>query len=204
MTYKTPDNLPLLSNPLGIDQGIQDLQIELSENLQWLEYSFGRAYLGKDRQQTGRDYIYPAVYKGDANYYDASPNDNVISQSFFVLDGDYRYDDYMINQQNLFEVPVSLIIWGNLKKISDVDEHFGQILLQQTLQVINNNEQFTVLSVVDNEPDVFSEFSDRLENSSLYYYPYFCYRIKMLLSSGEECKETIESTLETYNIWNNS
>lgn len=204
MTYKTPDNLPIISNPLGIDQGIQSLQIELSEQLPWLEYSFGRAYLGKDKQHVGRDYIYPAVYKGDANYYDASPNDNVISQSFFVLDGDYRYGDYMINEQNLFEVPVSLIIWGNLKKISGLDEHFGQVLLQQTLSVINNNEQFNVISVVDNDTDVFSEFSERLENSSLYYYPYFCYRIKMVMASGEECLETINSTLESYNIWSNS
>lgn len=200
MSYKTPDNLPLLSYPLGIDQGIQDLQIQLSQQLPWLEYSFGRAYIGKDRQQAGRDYVYPAVYKGESNYYDASPNDNVISQSFFVLDGDYDFNNYTINDQNLFEVPVSLIIWGNLKKISDLDEHFGHVLLQQTLSVINKNEQFTVLSVTDNETDVFREFNDRLENSELFYYPYFCYRIKMRLASSEECDTDIEASLTNYRV----
>lgn len=200
MSYKTPDNLPLLSYPLGIDQGIQDLQIQLSQQLPWLEYSFGRAYIGKDRQQAGRDYTYPAVYKGQSNYYDASPNDNVISQSFFVVDGDYDFANYTINDQNLFEVPVSLIIWGNLKKISEFDEHFGHVLLQQVLSIINKNEQFTVLSVTDNETDVFREFNDRLENSELFYYPYFCYRIRMRLSSSEECDTDIEASLTNYRV----
>lgn len=199
MSYKNPDFTPLLSHPLGIDQTIQTLQIELSQ-LPWLEYSFGRAYIGKDRQQAGRDYVYPMVYKGNGNYYDASPNDNIISQSFFIVDGDYIFNNYSINDKNLFDVPVSLILWGNLKKISTFDEHLGHVLLQQTLSVINKNEMFTVQTVIDNETSVFGEFSDRLENSELFYYPYFCYRIKMRATSFEECDADIQSALTNYRV----
>jgi hypothetical protein len=198
MTYSTPDNIPTLSYPIGIDKAIQNLQVELGENLSWLQYSFGRAYVGKDRQQGGRDYVYPAVYKGNSNYYDASPNDNVVSQSFFLIDGEYQYSDYQINSDNLFNVPVSLIVWGNLKKISDTDEHFEHILLQDLLKVINENGDFIIRGVVDNETDVFSEFTDRLENSELFYYPYFCYRIKMVASSLEECRTDIDFALNEY------
>lgn len=199
MTYKNPINLPLLTAPLGVDKVIQDLQIQLS-SLSWLDYSFGRAFIGKDNQQGGRDYNYPMLYSGNANYYDASPNDNIISQSFFVIDGDYSFNNYLINEQNLFTVPVSLIVWGNLKKISEVDEHFGQVLLQQVLKVVNENNEFLVLSITDNEEDVFREFSVRLEQTSLFYYPYFCYRIKMEAQVSEECITDIENSLSQYII----
>lgn len=199
MTYKQPINLHLLTAPLGVDKVIQDLQIELGD-LSWLEYSFGRAFIGRDKAQAGRDYNYPMVYSGDAQYYDASPNDNIISQSFFVIDGDYNFNDYLINEQNLFRVPVSLIVWGNLKKISDVDEHFGQILLQQVLKVVNENNEFLVQAITDNEEDVFREFTVRLDQSSLFYYPYFCYRIKMEAQVSEECITDIEASLSQYII----
>lgn len=200
-TYRNPTNLPTLSNPLGVDLEIQLLQAELATNLSWLEYSFGRAYLGREEQETGKDYIYPAVYKGNGNYQDGSPNDNLKSASFFVVDGDYNYADYDINEPNKMSVPVSLIIWGDLKKISpDFDEHFGSVLLQDVLRVIRNFEEVKVDGVADNENDVFSEFSIREENPSLFYYPYFCYRISLNMATQEDCGQDIDTALTAYNL----
>jgi len=199
-TYRNPSNLPLLTEPLGIDVQIQNLQQELAEQLTWLEYSFGRAFIGEDEQFKGKDYTYPMVYKGSGNYQDASPNDNLISQSFFVVSGDYQYQDYQINQPNKFTVPVALIVWGNLKRISSTDEHFGQVLLQDVLKVIRNNEEFKVTSINDNESEVYKEFSISKEPTSLFYYPYFCYRINMNLASSEECFEEIDTAKAIYNL----
>ena len=200
-TYRDPSNLPTLTNPLGVDLAIQNLQIELSNQLSWLEYSFGRAYLGREEQEKGKDYIYPAVYKGNGNYQDGSPNDNLISASFFVVDGDYNYSDYEINEPNKMEVPISLIIWGDLEKISpNFDEHFGSVLLQDVLRTIRNFQEVKVRGVADNENDVFSEFSVREENPSLFYYPYFCYRIDLDMAIQEDCDTTITSALSAYNI----
>jgi hypothetical protein len=198
--YRQPTNLPNVTFPLGLDASIQSLQQDLATNLSWLEYSFGRAYIGSDQQVKGKDYTYPAVYKGSKNYQDASPNDNLISQSFMVVDGDYEFDnDYQINQPNLITVPVSLIIWGNLKKIApSTDEHFGHLLLQDALSVVRDNGDFKVRRVVDNDTEVFKEFSVSKESTSLFYYPYFCYRIEMEVATTEECREDILSTLQNY------
>lgn len=196
MKYRDPKNLPLLTKPVGIDVQIQQLQSDLS-NISWLEYSFGRAYIG-EMEQKGKDYTYPAVYKGTKNYQDASPNDNLKSQSFFVLDGDYAYEDYQINQDNKFSVPISLIVWGRLDKISNKDEHFGSLLLQDVIQVIKNSGEFVINKITDNDKDVFREFSVSDRSPSLFYYPYFCYRIKMTAYSSDECVTDIKSELTYY------
>jgi hypothetical protein len=201
MSYNQPTDTVSVSYPLSIDASIQALQQELADNLVWLEYSFGRAFNGKDEQQAGANQFYPAVYKGDSNYQDASPNDNIKSQSFFVIDGSYDYGNYDINEQNLLTVPVSLIVWGNLKRIApSTDEHFGQLLLQDTLKVIRDNGDFKVTSIIDNDEDVYREYSISKEHTPLFYYPYFCYRIKMSLSTKEDCYEQILQGLIDYNI----
>ena len=200
-TYKEPTNLPSITYPLAVDSSIETLRVDLETNLSWLKYSFGRAYYGKDESQTGANQFYPAVYIGESNYQDASPNDNVVSQSFFVIDGEYNYGDYDINEQNLFTVPVSLVIWGDLKKIApSIDEHFGQLLLQNVLSVIKDNGDFKVKSIIDNSEDVYREFSITKEHTALFYYPYFCYRIKMDLSTKEACQTDIDQTLLDYGI----
>jgi hypothetical protein len=198
--YRSPNELPKISYPIGVDASIQTLQEDLKTNLVWLEYSFGRAFVGEDQQTKGKDYIYPAVYKGSKNYQDASPNDNLVSQSFFLIDGDYSFEDgYDINEPNLITVPISLIVWGNLKKIAPtVDEHFGQLLLQDVLSVVRNNGDFKVRSIVDNSTEVFGEFSVSKQATHLFYYPYFCYRINLDMYVREECREDILSTLQNY------
>jgi hypothetical protein len=199
-SYREPTNTTTVTFPIGLDQTIQVLQQDLSDSLSWLEYSFGRAYYGKDNQNR-QGHRYPAVYTGSGQYQDVSPNDNLKSQSFFVVDGDYDYDEYEVNQQNKMSVPVSLILWGNLKKIAPaVDEHFGQVLLQDTLRVIGENTDFEILRIIDNEDDVFQEFSAENIPTELYYYPYFCYRIKMRANTTEECKQTIIEALANYGI----
>jgi hypothetical protein len=96
-------------------------------------------------------------------------------------------------------VPVSLIIWGNLKKIApSTDEHFGQLLLQDALSVIRNNGDFKVKNIIDNSTQVFEEFSVSKESTYLFYYPYFCYRINLDMYVSEECRENILSTLQNY------
>ena len=198
-TYREPTNLPTITYPLAVDKEIQLLQTELKARLSWLEYSFGRAFLGQDEQRAG-DYVYPMVHKGNKEYKDASPNDYLKSQSFFFIDGDYDYDNYEINTANKIEVPVSLIIWGNLSKISSTPEHFGQVLLQDVLRVLREWGSVKVNRITDNEPDVFSPFSVRDEHTHLFYYPYFCYRIEMTMYTSEECGEDIDQALTDYNI----
>ena len=200
--YRNPTDLPTVSFPLGVDIQIQTLQAELASELVWLGYSFGRAFIGASDQMKGKDYTYPIVYRGNGDYQDASPNDNLKSASFFIVDGDYSYDDYDINEPNKMSVPVSLIVWGDLKKISpNYDEHFGGVLLQDILRVIRNNEEVKVRSITDNASEVFKEFSSRQDVTELFYYPYFCYRISLEVATQEDCVTDISSALINYEIF---
>jgi hypothetical protein len=200
MVYRNPSHLPLLTSPLGIDRSIQELQKDLYLNCSWLQYSFGRAFIGNDKQSK-RDYQYPAVYKGQKSYQDASPNDNLMSQSFFIVDDEYTYEEYDIFSLNKPIVPVSLIIWGNLEKISpSSNEMFSQVLLQDTLRVIRDSTEWRVNKITDNHKDVFSEFSVRDSETHLFYYPYFCYRVYMETSVQEECDTDIDDAKQLYGI----
>jgi hypothetical protein len=185
-----------LSDPVGVDFEIQELQKEL-EHLQWLEYSFGRAFLSV-RPQTGEpNYLYPAVYIGKKDYYDASPNDYLRAYSFMTADSPITVESYDVGEYLKLNQQVSLIVWGNLNKVNQSlgnrygDEHFGSELLHQILSVIKLNRSFTVKSIHDNARTVFSDFSVRNKNYKLFYHPYFCYKIVMNCTFEQECYENI-------------
>lgn len=183
----------LLTNPLGIDFEVQTLQVELAEQLIWLEHSFGRAFLGTKKQTTEGNYTYPAVYVGDRNYYDASPNDKIISQSFFDYDANFKPVDYQVGEYNKYVGRVNLIVWGNLNKVNLQldeqfgDEHFGHNLLLDTLRVIRSNRSFKVVNFTESERGVFDTYSVRSKNPSLFYHPYFCFKITLDVVFEDEC-----------------
>jgi hypothetical protein len=201
--YNDPSNLPLLSDPIGIDLPIQELQEQLAENCPWIKYVFGRAWMGMKQQNSEPNYLYPAVYAGHFDYYDASPNDNIVSQSFFMVDGDHRVNtsEYEVGEYLKLTAPVSLIIWGNMDAINETyglgygDEKYTHILLQNVLNTIRKNRAFTINRISDNDRSVFTEFSIRTKNNKMFYYPYFCYRIKMDVAYEEECDVTINDKL---------
>jgi hypothetical protein len=201
MTYYNP-NIPLLSNPVGVDREIQALQEELGIGLSWLEYVYGRAFLGVAKEVRQPNYLYPAVYKGNKNYYDASPNDNLRSQAFFYLDGMARPTTHDVGEYLKFTQPVSLIVWGRLDKVNTFlgdpfsDEHFGSYLLQTILNTIRKNRSFKIKSIVDNGREVFAEFGIRNRNPSLFYHPYFCYRINMDVAFEEECEADLTNIID--------
>ena len=202
MTYRAPSTLSLLSTPFGVDREIQELQQELASDNSWLEYSFGRAYLGSGSSTSEKAYLYPAVYKGTKNYQDASPNDNLRSQSFFFVDSPATPADGATSlEYQKFNQDVSLIVWGSLNKVNEYlsdpfgDEHFGSFLLQKLLNTIRKNDSFKIKRIYDNERDVFSEFSVRTNHPDLFYYPYFCYRIVMEVAFDQDCEEDLNSFL---------
>jgi hypothetical protein len=182
-----------LSNPVGVDFEIQELQRELNDSINWVDNAFGRAYLAVRPQSSEPNYLYPAVYVGQKDYFDASPDDSMVAFSFFAVDGTAKPDNYEVGEFIKFTQPVSLILWGSLegvnKKLDNVfgDEHFGSELLQDYLRVIKQNRSFKVTGIWDNDRNVFSDYSARNKNPKLFYYPYFCYKINMECTFEQEC-----------------
>jgi hypothetical protein len=181
-----------LTDPVGVDFEIQELQKDLAL-IPWLEYSFGRAFLGVSPQSSEPNYLYPAVYIGERDYYDASPNDSLRAYSFLSVDAPARPEPYEAGEAIKFTQTVSLTIWGNLYKVNNAlnniygDEHFGSNLLQDVLKTIQNNRSFIIRTIWDNDRNVFSEYSARNKNPKLFYYPYFCYKISMDCTFEQEC-----------------
>jgi hypothetical protein len=198
--YSNPSDTPLLTNPVGIDAPIQNLQIQLKNKLPWLQKSFGRAYVGRQKRSKSSDYIFPALYNGDGeDVYDGSPNDNLISYSFFEIGGQYDAIDpesYGQGGTNNYLAPVSLIVWGNLNKINEIlatpysTQNFSQNLLQDILVVLRQNYDFKVVSVLDNLYNIFEGYTARTDDPRFYYYPYFAFKVKMEVAFTEECQVT--------------
>lgn len=194
--YSNPPDLPLLTNPVGLDAALQPLQAELKDKLVWLQKSFGRAYVGRTQRTQSSLYLYPAIYIGDSEVYDASPNDNLTSYSFFEVEGQYRpdnYESYGGGGTNNYESPVSLVVWGDLLKVNQLlttpytDQNFSHNLLVETLKVIRENYDFKITGIEDNLYTVFEPYTCRQDDPTFYYYPYFCFKIRMEVAWREEC-----------------
>ena len=61
-------NVIYKDNPVMLDKVLQDIQIELIDNIKWLNYAFGRAYKLVEHRPDGNKFIYPAVYNGKGEY----------------------------------------------------------------------------------------------------------------------------------------
>lgn len=181
-----------LTDPVGVDFEIDQLQKDLT-SIDWLEYSFGRAFLAVRPQTREPNYLYPAVYVGSSDYYDASPNDDIRAYSFFAVEAPARPEPYEVGEFIKFTQRVSLTLWGNLDKVNVFmnrkygDEHFGSNLLHEVLGVIKDNRSFKITSIWDNDRNVFGEYSVRNKNPKLFYHPYFCYKIVMDCTFEQEC-----------------
>lgn len=206
-TYKSP-SVPLLSDPVGLDLEIQLIQQTLSENLTWLTNVYGRARQGQKKQTGEPNYLYPMVYIGNRNYYDASPNDNLTSQSFFIVETQpYTVTNgYDVGEHNKYTAEVALIVWGNLNKVNSLianpypDEHFGHILLQDTLSALRKTRNFKVSRILEDERGIFDMFGVRSSNHKLFYHPYFCFKITGDVAFEDECDEAINDRLYNQSI----
>jgi len=80
------------------------------------------------------------------------------------------------------------------------DEHFGGVLLQDLLRVLRENGEVEITKISDNATEVFKEFSIRQDSPSLFYYPYFCYRVYLNVFTQEECANNINLALGNYGV----
>lgn len=185
-------NAYLLESPVGIDRVVQTLQIALSD-LEWLEKSFGRAYLlsrkneARDNRISNDDVFYPAVFQGVSDgkvldMEDVLVNDNLDSYSFFYIDSDETVvdADYESHVENYFERDISLIVWFDMDRINkrtDIERlyPFQEELSQDIKSVIsttvfNPNERISLIRVTDNPKEIFREFSlDTVAAQNLVY-----------------------------------
>jgi hypothetical protein len=121
MSNQSPGIQEILSDPIGLDKVLFDLQRSFME-IPWLEGNvFRRAYdntfkrPGEDKQAT-----YPMVYKGGGEYYNATINDNLPCALFFRTVGVERiaYEKPDASRIIPYERTVSLVFWCSLDRLN--------------------------------------------------------------------------------------
>ena len=153
-----------LSNPVGVDVAIQNIQ-EALEVLPWLEKSYGKALIyTEERNETTEDYVIPKTYYKKGEYTPLDPDDTVKSYSFM-------YEDDPTNIQGFGKTrlvsTLNLVVFANLELInSSNDELFLETLLNDVLTILNNRSNSKVYqSIIDYNgvfkwlPNAFSDFT---------------------------------------------
>lgn len=189
-TLKNP-SVPTITNPIGIDAAIQRLQVFLG-TLAWIEKSFGRAW-SIPVEVLGKKTVEPMVYQGTKEYYPVLPNDALKAYSFFRVIGSRNTEEYAANLNTggayIFNDPVDLIVWGDLKAIDPSKDYvFKEELIRDVMNKLNLDTNVQVVRVWDDKiEDVFRGYNLEGTNRGLLMYPYTAFRIEMNLKYQFKC-----------------
>lgn len=184
-------NVPTLTNPVGIDLAISQIQGLLASDLNWLEKSFGRAW-NMPSQSGGVKTFEPKVYQGNSEYYPVLANDALKSYSFWRVNGARNINDYSpLNNHGEFMLtdPVDLIVWFNMNRIDKTKNYiFKEELLKEVLGVLDGNPNINVLRIWDDRADdVFRGYTLNEHHRDLLMYPFGAFRIETNLRYSFQC-----------------
>lgn len=178
------------------DAAIESLRLLLDANVSWLTgRSFGRARaIPRILDPTkGTKVIEPLVYTANKEYYPALPNDALTAFSFWYIQNprtpfDYRDHSFPKN----FSTPASLVVWGNLNKISPLKDYiYTEELINQVMAVLNNTSKVEVVRIFDEDiKRIYQGFDIDPSTLGLLMFPYFAFRIEVTLRYMIECPET--------------
>ena len=160
MSYAKPIE-KTIADPVLLDLEIQNIQTVLG-TLTWLEKSFGRAFKGT-RLKGNQKVNYPAIFQEwKKDYYDAFPNDNIISYSFIYPDPS-EVTEYSNKGKHQIERNISIILFFNLIKI-DADTlqyRFTEKLKEDViikLATLKPNK-LQINKITDEVEEVFNDFT---------------------------------------------
>lgn len=162
------ERVPLRQNPKLFDRVIGELQQGLKSRLAWLEYSFGRAERLVKTIQGVRVYS-PNVYVGRDNYELVTP-DTVKkgNYSFFVMEEPQEVSSPLHDNVRI-KAPFSLIVWVDMRKVSDDDERNTEAVKEEILLALEDitlrKGRFTVTRIYERAENVFAGFTlDEVDN----------------------------------------
>jgi len=179
MSYINP-NVPQITNPVGVDKIIQDIQLQLSAGLTWLEKSFGRAWLFQEKDTSGKVSKMPKCYVGKGEYVNVLPNDNFKSMSFIFCKDKEKNEGFNASRLGSHKKrDLSIIIWGNLKKIDSTKTYiFTEELKKEVEKILIGLDYICSMnSYVDEKAEsVFEGFTINDVDTQYLMHPYFACR----------------------------
>ena len=150
----------IIANPVLLDKEIAAIQAQM-KNLPWLEISFGRAFK-QFKLVDGTKVSFPAIFQElGKDYYNAFPNDNIISYSFVFVDPD-QITEWNIKRIHNIEHDISIIVFFDLERIDNtLTYRFTEKLKEDVIFVLSNLRSNTlqVNSITDDVEEAFNDFS---------------------------------------------
>jgi hypothetical protein len=176
MSYIKP-NIPIITNPSGLEIPIQTIQQELGTGLSWLEKSFGRAWMHSEYSTDGKTKKYPKCWDG-VDYINVLPNDNFKAMSFIAVKAQEKYakfSDAAVGNPKTRDL--SVIIWGNLKKIDPAKTYiFTEYLKLQVEKILVPNVAVITAYYDEKAETVFQDYTLIDIDTQYLMYPFFAMR----------------------------
>ena len=178
-------NVPIVSNPTGIDKIVTDIQQALAQ-ISWLEYSFGRAYRRKTTR-SGEDYHAPFVYNKGREYIDVDPQDDVKAFSFIEVNESKDISNYTpINKSWNQSQEVDVIVFANLELIDNtIDGIFTEKLIDEVNFILNSvSSIYRINSVEEGLDNAYSKYDYKDDWIKMNY---GAFKVKCTTIAPNEC-----------------
>lgn len=190
MSYNQPYINTKNPLPIGVEAVIEALRLQLIDGLPWLEKAFGRAWEFKEESTSGRTIRIPKCYTESGEYINVLPNDNLVAQCFFQLNGSETYSVFNYAAGSMKEVDLSVIFWMNLKRIDETKDYIFTEELKADVEEVLKNTGYTkelVEWVDERAEDVFIRYDVDDVNTQYLMYPYAGFRVTVTVNYPENC-----------------
>lgn len=172
--------IPIMPNPVMLDEAIGEIQTALANGLPWLDAAFGRAQkLAKEIN--GRRLFTPNVYSGGLqargvnDYVEVSPDAYKGNFCFFVVD-DPQTIEWEPNVRMEQRAPFSIIFWFDTRTIFKSETNRNtEFLKAQILEILNGrsgwlmqNGSIKINKIYEQAANIYRGFSlDECDNQFL-------------------------------------
>lgn len=179
------------TDPKLNDLVISQVQDVLSENLQWLDHSFGQAQKLvklKDRKR----HKYPAIYIGKNEYVNVFPDDELGNFSFFYIKDPVTVPYFNNNTTNVLKSNFSLIFWFNIEKINNSNNRNLDSVMSEILEVFENkmnlrNGHIEINKIHKEAENIYRQFDISEIDSQYLMQPYSGLKLDGQIITKQSC-----------------
>lgn len=177
--------------PFLIERLFNDIQTALIDNIDWLNYAYGKAERITTKKADGRVAYIPAVYNEKYDYESLMPDDTKGNYSFFVVQDSQNIDSAKGRASRIYG-KCSLIVWFDLRSMTSGwgKEYAKNAFLAVLSDFSSSNGHLIVESVLERTDAIFSEFTLDETNNQYLTFPFAGFRFNCEYSIRQLCSET--------------
>lgn len=185
------NRIPTKRGAVLFDALIAEIQQTLGDNIEWLDHIFGRADR-ITRQERGRRYTEPSVYRGENDYTLVTPDDKGLGNyAFFTIDDPQTIGDAVGGTYSL-KAAFSLIVWCDIRTIPEAEERNGERVKMELLQLLTGGAWFkrgriSVKNIYERAENVFNGFTLDEVDTQYLMHPFIGWRFSGEMSVKRDC-----------------